>query len=484
MKILKEKKLLQYAAVFILTAFCYTMFRLIAPSTTAGVKAAMGTLVLFAGINILCSLKTKQLTPESLVTTVILAGIVMRIGYMLYTPCDVRSHDLWDFNTEDCGHAGYILTILQDKMLPQTNTRQYYQQPFFYILGALVSAPVNAFLGSSDPYQLVDTVKIISCSASCMTLLLSRSVCDELELKGWWRAAAITFTAFHPAFYLSEGITPDMLSTLLMTIALVYTLRWEKTPDWKNTVILAFTYGFAVMTKLSATAAAVFTAFIFLLKFTELMKEKKAGTIVPKLLVFIAVSFPMGLWYSIRNYRKFAQPFVYIDVPGDISLDTSEHSYFSRLLLPDLKNLFTEVYTNVCSDYSIWTYMIKSSVFGEFSFSIYSVIPGILLMAAVALTVPVLAGIISGAAKYRKKDTQFFTAIAVLVFMASILFFYYKYPYGCSMDFRYMTFMVIPAAALAGKYCSEKHGSKTGTLYASALGVYSVFSCLMYTMLQ
>ncbi len=484
-KLFKEKKILQYVAVFLLLTLFYIMWRLVSPESTKGLRIAMGVLVALAGAFDLACLKNKSLTTDRLVYSLIFAGLVMRAGYMLYTHCAVRSHDLWEFTTDGYGHAGYILTLLEDKMLPQNNLRQYYQQPLFYILSALVSAPVNSFLGGHDPEMLVDAGKIVSGTASCIVLLMTDSFCKELDLNGKYRAAAVGFVAFCPAFYLSERITPDMLCTLFMTIALIYTIRWYRSPDWKNTIILAFTYGLGVMTKLSIGSLALFTAAVFVWKIFEMRKEKKWTGLLPKFIAFGVISLPLGLWYSVRNYKRFDQPFGYVlEIPADHALNTSDHSYMQRLILPDLPNFVTEPYAEVFEDYNIWTYMVKSSLFGEFKFEVPSFVPICLMVAAIALAVPMTAGVVKGAFKFKENRTQFLLSAAGLVFMASIVYFYIKYPNGCSMDFRYMTFIVAPAAVLAGKYCAEGGKKWIGALYTAAVPVYALFSTLMYTMIQ
>jgi nitrate reductase NapE component len=42
---------------------------------------------------------------EMLVRYIIFIGLVMRIGYMLYTPCTVRFHDLKEISIESDGNA-------------------------------------------------------------------------------------------------------------------------------------------------------------------------------------------------------------------------------------------------------------------------------------------------------------------------------------------------------------------------------------------
>ena len=79
------------------------------------------------------------LTYESAIKKIVFMGMVMRIGYMLYTGCTVRSHDLGDLDINGYGHAAYILKLMEQGHLPETNQVQFYQQPFYYFISAAVS---------------------------------------------------------------------------------------------------------------------------------------------------------------------------------------------------------------------------------------------------------------------------------------------------------------------------------------------------------
>lgn len=56
-------------------------------------------------------------------------GITLRILYMLYTPCNVRKHDLGTIEPGANGHAGYILTLLEGH-LPESAEAQFYQNRY------------------------------------------------------------------------------------------------------------------------------------------------------------------------------------------------------------------------------------------------------------------------------------------------------------------------------------------------------------------
>lgn len=141
------------------------------------------------------------LTYESAIKKIVFMGMVMRIGYMLYTGCTIRSHDLGDLDINGYGHAAYILKLMEQGHLPETNQIQFYQQPFYYFISAAVSRGVNAVLGTKDAYYLVDTAKIVSCIASCSSIWIAESIFKTCGLKEKGMIRAMAFVAFQPAFF-------------------------------------------------------------------------------------------------------------------------------------------------------------------------------------------------------------------------------------------------------------------------------------------
>lgn len=476
MKLLKEKRIFQYAGVFLLVILCYLTFRLANPQSTVALKAGMGVIIVLTALWNLYCLKNKKLNTETLVASLIFAGLVMRIGYMLYTPVYERSYDVGTFSADDYGSAAYILSIIENKALPQSNYGQLYEQPLFYILGAVFSVPVNAFTGSSDPAMLADAAKSVSCIASCFILLMVPVLCDEAKLSGNYRAAATAFTAFNPSYLLGERTAPDMLSALLMTVSLLFVLRWYRNPDWKNTIIAALACGFAVMTKFSALTGIVFALCAFILKASD--KESKPSGVPLKSVLFLAVSIPLAFWYSIRNYRLFGQALGY--VPDSSTYGVSDNSFWQRLGFPELSRLLSQPVTGSSGDYNMWTHMIKSSLFGDFLFEIYSFIPIFLLLAATALAVPVTLSVVKGIFGKNTDKSQFLLSASILMFMLYSVSLYLKHPETVNTDFRLMVFTAAPAAVLAAKYCSESSRKWIQYLFTGSLVIYSVFSSVMY----
>ena len=64
--------------------------------------------------------------------------------------------------------------------------------------------------------------------------------------------------------------------------------------------------------------------------------------------------------------------------------------------------------------------------------------------------------------------------------MITKLQFYLQYPFACSMDFRYMLFLVIPLSILLGKYI--QYHEKTAAWIRTGLWGLAVSSCVMYVL--
>lgn len=130
-------------------------------------------------------------------------------------------------------------------------------------------------------------------------------------------------------------------------------------------------------------------------------------------------------------------------------------------------------------DYNAPAYFIKSSLFGEFTFGLPLWIPRLLLYCAIGIAVFLALAIIWNAKNYSenyRKDVLLISAI----YYASIIVFNMKYPYGCSMDFRYMGFLIVMAGIVMGGYEDQLEGRTYGTTVKTLFYGYSFFSVLMY----
>lgn len=479
MKESKDREILPIISVVLLVVASYIISRILGlESKPLVVKSEMAVLMIVIALAYIYQKRVQNV--NGAINLIMIGGMVMRIGYMLYTDCNVRSHDLWEMNADASGHAGYLLTLLEKHHLPENNYLQWYQQPFFYLAGACFSRIINSILSCKETYYLVDAAKTVSCAASCISLFVCKKIFEECNLKAEQIENAILLTAFLPVFYLTGGrIGPNALAAMFMLLAFLYTLRWRKYPDWKNTILLAVIYGLGVMTKISCGVIAVVTIIVFLGKLLQKGGIREKGMLLLKYTVFGMVSLPLGLWYSVRNYILFKQPLNYVLRQEDSSdLFTGMHSIVERMIGIDLSNLIQSPYTNVWEDYNAPVYYIKSALFGEFTYHIPGWIPVLLLLCAAILSAAVVMAIIWQLWKNRADKTGNLVVAAFLIYYVNMLWFYYQYPHGCSMDFRYMMFIVAPAGVLLAKYMNAQSGSGRGLKYV--LWGQAICSCIMY----
>lgn len=478
----KTLKNIGYSMLFFLFLMgCYRLVKLTGlEKQPEYIKAGMLLIFLLLLVYLAVCARKGTLTTEKKIACVILYGIVMRVGYTLCTGCTVRSHDLGEISRDGSKHAAYLLNLLETGKLPDSNRGQFYQQPFFYLAGSAVSRFVNRTLIYASSYDLVDAAKLVSCFASCMTLLATERICRFFQLEDKGRLLAVSLTAFLPAMYLTGGrVNCDACHTLFSLLAFYYTCRWYREQSWKNILVLALIYGFGMMNKISMGIMAIFTAVVFLYLFWKTENPKYLAEQVKKYAVFAMISLPLGLWYVVRNAVRFGQsPLYVLDLASVPEIYCGNYSLVQRFVSWNLKNLFATPYADPWSDYNLPVYQIKTALFGEFTYEINDWIPALLLFSAVVLVlmlVPAFCQII----KNRKEEGfLFWTVLAFLLWYGSSLWFAYQYPYGCSMDFRYVVILGVFAAILLGRYLDCRPRAEQYLLTASS--VFCICSCAMY----
>lgn len=422
------------------------------------------------------------LTEEKKIACVILYGMVMRVGYMLYTGCAVRSPDLGELSREGYGHAAYLLKLLETGRLPDSNQGQLFQQPFFYLAGSAVSRLFHRTLPYATPYTLVDAAKLVSCFASCMTLLLTDRICCLVRLEHKGRLLAVSLTAFLPAMYLTGGrVNSDACHTLFSLLAFYATCKWYQEQTWKHLLLLAFTYGFGMMNR-PLGVMAVFTAAVCLRLLWKLEDPACLASQLKKYAVFALISLPLGLWYTVRNAIRFGQSLFSVpDLASMPELFCGDASFVQRFVLWDLKNLFTVPYANPWRDYNVPVYQIKSALFGEFSYPVNDWIPALLLYSAVVLVLFLVPASYRIGKERNTEGLLVWTAAAFWLCYGGVLWFAFQNPYGCWMDFRFSVELGIFAAILLGRYWDKRPQGKT--VLGMAAVVFCFCSCLMYLLI-
>lgn len=468
----------------------------------------IGITLLISFIFIIQSPENEKIT--RLICMVVVIGLIMRIGYMLYMSCfcgyDISKLDFEIVDSSEnilstanenainvevsnkvheYGHGGYLLYVFNNKRLPGTNLYQFYQQPLFYILGSATMGFVNLFLHITEEAWLIESAKIVSCVASCLSIFVVLRFLNLLKIDGVGKLLALSFVSFLPVFYIISAYdTPDALTTLFILLEITYTYEWVLKKSWKNTIVLATIYGLGLMTKISCGLIAPVTACIFAY---YLFKEKDNRlNLLKKYIVFLAISMPLGLWYNVRNYILFSQPFGYVYKQSELAATyIGNHSFFDRLFSVNLGDVLEGPYFYQYSDYNLPVFLIKTSIIGikQSTLILNDLLYILFYVVTIILVLILIFALVMAIKKIFKKESTLSDNYVFLIFCLSyvaILLFNFREPFTSTMSFRYYSFIVLPLSViLIQLYNSMNNRFLKDMVEITVLG-FSILSCLVY----
>lgn len=457
------------------------------------VKFIMWLLILIMTISGAVCYRFGKWSKEQGYRLIVTMGIILRIGYLLYTPCTLRGHDIWELSPGAFGKAGYVLGIAVNGQLPTGYELQYYQQPLFFIFGGIFArllGNLTALQGEAYYYFLTDMSRWIACAASCLILPVAGKLFDVFEMHGNVKLTGMLLVSFCPIFYLMGGwVGEDSLITLFMALALLFTVNYERSPSNRNILCLSLIYGFGMMTKISMVLPAVYTTYVF---GKLLFKGEKKQKTLWQYILFLGISMPLGLWFSIRNFILFKQPIGYVlrqDKGGD--LFTGDYSYIERFLLPDLRNLLSTPYANPLQDYNLSSYLLKSELFGEFTFQVPMWVPVILLFLHIVIEIRIAWEVLKIWKSREKSDDEKKLAVWYTGILLFSVFSYFTNPFGCTMNYRYIAVLSVVKGLIWGYFLMQERKKEERT-WLSHIGIsacsiwkritvlFAGFSVLMY----
>jgi len=449
------KRPLAYVMLYAILVFLYIYYDKM--EWNANTDIVQFHMILAVGLSIFGFLAWKIFSKKELdkydgiLVAMVCMGFILRIGYCLYTPWFLRQHDIATPSLDSNGHAAYIVYLFNGK-LPDTNDYQFYHPPFYHICSAITLHIIGFFKGESKAENLIEGSKMVSCFATCVTLIQVKHLFKEIGLKKYALCIAFGIVALFPYFFIASGtINNDALSILFMVIAFRYTLKWYESKSWKDIVVTALAYGFGMMTKSSCATMALFTAGVMIYVFVKVCKGGTWLLYVKQYLLFGGIALPLGMWYAIRNLVKFNQPINYVlELPVENPVWCGDHTIAERFL-PDLSLIFNEpIFCNPCDDYNIYAYSLKTAMMGEYTFVISTHIVSALLLFGGLLAVMSLLAMIYVIIR-KTKDFKWISLVSVWVIqMVSFVIFNVQYPFACTMDYRYIPFTSLVGAASLG----------------------------------
>ncbi len=407
---------------------------------------------------------------EKICMRILLIGSIAKLIYSLIVPSNISRHDLGaisDWKTIENGHLGYIQYIYQYKHLPDFSPEgmfQFYHPPFFYIVSAIVMGSILLF--NSDVIFAFDVIQVFVTLISIYTTTMLFMMAKKIGIKGRNLVFLAIFFSFCPIFYiLGVTLNNDMLMIMLSVLAMYFTLCWCENHSLKNIIGIAIAMGLAMLTKTSAGLIAPAIGFVFL---HELIVNKNIRKkLIAQFVIFGIICIPLGMFWSIRNNVLYGMPFNYVLDPKSDEMYVGYHTLIDRIGLPSIYELFGYRIDVSQTDkyYNIWGQTMMSMVFDEGILSIKSIpewVMGILMMWSSAILY--IMGLISTVKGILDKKIDINKRILFIISFWSVfisyIIFCFKYPYVCTMNFRYIVITLVSGMMMLGLMETNKQNKQ------------------------
>ena len=400
---------------------------------------------------------------------VISLGFLIRCFYIIKVGYGA-GHDV----SGTAGHEEYIRIIYETGKLPTTNTWQFYHPPLWHLICAGILKINDLF---SIPLERgLEGLQYVSLFFSSLIMIINYKIIDQIKIKENIKILMLIFLVFYSHhIYLAGSINNDTLLLFFQYLILYYLLVWYEKDNFENTILLALATGLAVMTKLNGAIMAIPIMFVFIKKFIDYIKKDKERIkmFIVKMLIFGLISLPIGLWYQVRNYIKFDQKIGYVPEPTML-LYTGDYNLYERFFSFSVGE-FLEIGGYTWKDHNIPSFLVKSSIFGEYAINNINIIHKhqlyinlILIFLSVILCLKYYI--------HRKKDLlDWLLLITWLTNIVSFCFFNYKYPYGCTMDFRY----ILPKLFCSGVIFIKEANNLNNKALKTFINISIVCFCLL-----
>jgi hypothetical protein len=467
--------------------------------------------------------KNGRLTNEklSIIFVILSSSLVVSYVFTLKANAQIGHTDwcMWDYYTDNDnsyrpGHWHVILDIFRTGKLPDPPlvngewyyNNQYYQNKLYHLLSAYfmrfnslfinvggantVDATLHSFVYTETEDVLMETTRILCSFYGVSMMVMARHLFKKFNLKEARLSIATFLFVFTPMFIILAGsMNNDCLALLFALWAVYFTIEYKEKKKWSSIIMIGVTLGLGMATKFNVGVIAIYIAGVFLFMMIQLYQKKKEGiygvyphpyrTFWLQILVFAAIVFPLGLFFTVYNYVKYQIPFGFImlnPVTSPVFVNQDFYNLFLRFFVFPAPDMFFSIFT--CpyryldsgvlidvwghQDFNIWTGLFKTTIFGEANFYDYpdaSRIPLLIfayLLYAVAFILCIsliVYGIIYivKAIRGKKKGVMnfnFASLICIAFFeIVSYMYFNYKYPFTCTMNSRYVVFLFIPLYA-------------------------------------
>lgn len=395
-------------------------------------------------------LKAEKGVTENVILTVVFAGFLVRIFYVMMTDALLFQNDITAFHLDCQGHLGYICHLFTNGWLPDVNPMtafEFCQPPFYYAVSALALKLYGLFgMLPESSWDMDEILQLLPMMYSMMTLVYIDKTGKRMKLSPEGRLAAVCLAGFLPYSIMSSGaLNNDTLVTLLMVMSIYYTLRWFEKPDMKGIAVMAVCIGAAMMTKLSA--AVIAPAMAGLMAYRVWMDRKEWKTYLKQFLCFGVISFPLGLWYSVYCAVRYRMPIGYVvSFGGEEPQYIGMYDKWSRLFGFERAFEYLAIRDDHISgfaDYNIPVSLVKFATFGDSHYYLDSGLTRtagtfIFWINVILFLLMPLSAVVWCLCRDARRSYKIVMLSAAVLSLCFYVKFCFQYAHVCSMNIRYI----------------------------------------------
>ena len=473
-----------YINFFICIMIVYFLYNIISL-----IHLIMISIILFLAVNLVI-LKVLKLYSSKIGIYFVMGIIfVVQLGYILYTPFFSRQHDGRSFiDYQYGGHFGYMGYIFYNNSLPSSSPRDYwcfFNPPFFYVVSVLFIKLQNSI--GIEIYSCLENLQILSLLYTAIFNIYVYNILKEMKIKKSI-CYLISFIGLSPAMVIMSGsLNNDILSIMLSTMAIFYTIRWYNEDTLKNLIKIALCISFAMMTKISSAIIAVSIAVVFLYK--TIKNKSKLKKYIFNFFVFALIALPIGLWFPIKNLILYEIPVTYVQsVDEDNEANISRYSYVNRLFNIFQKESFKDKNVIMSGEYldnNIYITTIKSFLVDEKidyeESNILKIVINLEFVFAIIISFLYLINLIYVIMDYKKINNNWILYFLLLSTLEIILYikFCFDFPFVFTMNFRYIVPTLISFGVITGITC--ENNKKLQYINNALLSFFSILSIIVFT---
>jgi hypothetical protein len=418
------------------------------------------------------------LTPMARVAAV--AGLLLRVVYMSQTPWFVRAHDV-------DGHLEYVQRMLNRFVVPKIDACwECYHPPTYFGFAAIWVRVAQALRVPMTP-----ALQWLALSCSSVFLLLGlAAVQTALAVARPARRSVVVTTlaaflfALWPAAIVHAprlGNDPPFYALAAVSTALMF-IWWQdrRTPFAVASLVVA---GFATLTKSSGFAlVAANCIVVFVGVVTENDRSERSRDwrtlIVSAIAAIVSVAPPLVL--ALVRSRLTGRDVLVSNI-SDTNRGLLVANTATTYLYAPAHIWFEQPFTDPWHDDKgrgyYWTYLGKTSLFGEFDLGAdptrraIAVVLSVLLLVLVALLIRALV---------RATRADALWAVPLFVWIAASAAFRARYPVAPSADFRYVLPVLIPLCVGIARGLEDIQNIKVSLLSGTSVVAFTVLSCILY----